>query len=102
MKFKIKLGILFAIGIVATIITFIVAGPQPGTPFDQLHPAKQIIFLFGGMSSVAIWLWMIADCFRKMQGSRGVIWGFIVLLGNWLGSIIYFIFVYVPRENKNN
>lgn len=58
-----------------------------------------IMFLV--LALMGFWIWMIIDCATKdFPGDNDkVVWILVIVLGNWVGALIYF-FVGRPRGKK--
>ncbi len=60
-----------------------------------------VIFLasLGPISGLILWMWMIVDYFSNKDRLRHkILWGLVLFIANWIASIIYFLFIYLPRE----
>jgi len=57
------------------------------------------VFLGVGVLAV-LWLWvrMLVDFFRERPARNPVLWGWILLLGNSIGGLLYFWVVWRPRS----
>lgn len=52
------------------------------------------------LAVAAFWIWMVIDCATKMpdQGNSKIAWILVVILMNWLGALIYYLVVKLPRD----
>jgi len=47
-----------------------------------------------GLAAFGFWVWMLVDCLqRKMAENEKLLWVIILLLGNFIGAILYFFLV---------
>jgi len=62
-----------------------------------------IFFFFAFVVSIAFWAWMVVDCAtRKFKGDVDkIVWILILIFLNLLGAFIYFLAVYIRKENPN-
>ena len=60
-------------------------------------PELLIIFLI--FVPTILWIWAIVDCATKepAEGNDKIVWILIIVLGHWIGALIYF-FVRRPRR----
>lgn len=51
--------------------------------------------LLVGILFFAFWIWMIVDCAKRTfkNDIEKIIWLLVIVLGQWVGAIIYFIVV---------
>lgn len=51
-----------------------------------------ILGLFGA-SFVVFWIWMLIECavYEPREGNIKVTWIVIILLGNWIGALLYLL-----------
>ena len=61
-----------------------------------------IFFFFAFVVSIAFWVWMVVDCAtRKFKGDVDkIVWILILIFLNLLGAFIYFLAVYIGKENS--
>jgi type IV secretory pathway TrbD component len=47
-----------------------------------------------GLAAFGLWIWMLVDCLQsKMAENEKLLWVIILLLGNFIGAILYFFLV---------
>jgi len=66
-----------------------------------LSPADAGLIVLGLASVLLIvfWLWMLVECavYEPNTGNTKVTWILILLIGNWIGALLY-LFVRRPRR----
>lgn len=57
-----------------------------------------ILGLFGALF-IVFWIWMLIECavFEPREGNIKATWIVIILLGNWIGALLY-LFVRRPQR----
>jgi hypothetical protein len=62
------------------------------------------IRVFGALCVLALlWLWirMLIDFFRERPARHPVAWGFVLVLGSYIGALAYFWAVWRPRNRPH-
>lgn len=61
-------------------------------PFGAMFAGATFIV---GLLFFALWIWMIVDCAKRSfrKDVEKVIWLVVIVLGTWIGAIVYFIVV---------
>jgi len=57
-----------------------------------------ILVISAVFSAVSLWIWMLSDYYNKaykLKHKRQ--WGWLLLLGNWVSAIFYFLIIYRSR-----
>jgi hypothetical protein len=91
----------FVLGIFVVMVRVFVIGVEPGVHIFDRNLIDQIIFIWGLISCLALWFWMLADFFKYGVGTQKVTWwGFSLMLGVYAAATLYFFFVYIPRTKK--
>lgn len=49
---------------------------------------------------LAFWIWMIVDCAKRnfRNDVEKIIWIIVIVLGHWIGSLVYFIVIKLYNE----
>jgi hypothetical protein len=56
-------------------------------------------FVFVALIGIfSCWGWMLTDFFRNRPVRRPAAWGWFLVLGNYIGALVYFFLVWRPRE----
>lgn len=95
--FKIALGFILILIFAVTVIVIKIYN------LDELEYHDiytKILFAVGGGSIGILWIWMISDFFKRNNLRRKVLWGWMLILLNWLAAIGYFLLVYFPNKRK--
>ena len=52
-----------------------------------------LIFAVTGIAGTILWIWMLVDCATKepSEGNDKLIWILIIVLGHWIGALIYLL-----------
>ncbi|MEK6927164.1 MAG: PLDc N-terminal domain-containing protein [Nanoarchaeota archaeon] len=52
-------------------------------------------WLLVGILLLAFWIWMIVDCAKRSfkNDAEKIIWLVVIVLGQWVGALVYFIVV---------
>ena len=52
------------------------------------------------VAAVALWIWMLVDCLRREppDSMEKLTWALVILLGNILGALIYYVIRKLPRD----
>lgn len=62
------------------------------------EPKAGIMTISMVFSAISLWIWMLSDYYNnadKLKHKRR--WGWLLLLGNWVSAIFYFLIIYKPR-----
>ena len=53
-----------------------------------------------GVAALVFWIWMLVDCMRREppESLEKLTWVLVILLGNILGAIIYYVIRKLPRD----
>ncbi len=53
-----------------------------------------------GVAALVFWIWMLIDCMRREppESLEKLTWALVVLLGNILGALIYYVIRKLPRD----
>jgi len=86
------------LGAVLLIIRAFIVDLEPDIAFRSRDIATQIIAIWGYISCVVIWIWMLSDYFQNSVPSMRRTWGFLLLFGNFVMASIYFFAIYTPRK----
>lgn len=68
-----------------------------------------IVAIVGGVVGVvvfALWLWMLVDAIQREESlynskDEKVLWILILLLGGWIGALVYYV-VYYSKQDKSS
>lgn len=64
---------------------------------DTMMFVKIILGISLGAFIVSFWILMIRDCITQMEGYERYKWCLIMLIGNVLGAVVYYLF---PRRKR--
>ena len=97
---KIKLGYTFICSVVLVIVILNIFSNElvsNGTEFTLI--AKGLI-IAGLFCVFGFWVISLVDFFQNTEISNRVAWGFGLFFFSWLGALIYFFKVIVPRKQE--
>jgi multisubunit Na+/H+ antiporter MnhB subunit len=102
MMYKIKrhqVGLFLCITFVAS---FFIVNPYYGlgNPDIGLEKLKNIFTAISAFSGSVLWIWMLADFFKRRDTNNRFLWGWSFLIFLFITAAIYFLVVYLPREKK--
>lgn len=100
-KTPIRIGYFFVLGIFAVMVRIFVFGIEPRIYIFDRNLFDQIILVWGFISCLGLWLWMLADFFRKGVATKKATWGFSLMLGAYAAAVVYFFLVYIPRAKQS-
>ena len=92
-------GALLAVFLFGSLFYSSLTGQLPKV--DLPMPARAL----GSLGVIAlIWLWirMLIDFFRERPPSHPVAWGFFLMLGSYIGALVYFWVVWRPRNGPGD
>jgi drug/metabolite transporter (DMT)-like permease len=72
---------------------------------SDLPELPHIVRVIGPFAFIAVlwlWIWMLNDFFRLRPASSPTLWGWLLFLGIFLGSIAYFFAVWRPRNKPHD
>lgn len=55
--------------------------------YDLIYPMAAVSLIMGGL-----WIWMIVDCVSNEPSETKIPWILVIVLGNWIGVLIYFFY----------
>lgn len=62
--------------------------------FFSLELSAKILVIWGFISAISIWFWMILDLYNRPKFKWKFMWWVIVVCGLWIGETAYFLVVY--------
>lgn len=68
--------------------------------FMDVPPPGPFLAIWGVVGAFAIWFWMLTSFFRSPPEKKRVLWGWLLILGHYVTSSIYFLFVYLPARSN--
>lgn len=94
------IGYAFVAGIIALVIRVFFIDFEGEMQFNELDLATKIITVWGVISGISLWFWMLADFFQNGVPKMKKTWGFLLVIGVYAVATVYFLVIYAPRKNK--
>jgi hypothetical protein len=66
----------------------------------ELPLGVKAVLATGVVSGLMLWVWMFSDFFQSKDIGFRVLWGWLLLFLNMLAAVVYFVYVYAPREYR--
>jgi hypothetical protein len=69
--------------------------------YEASGPFLKGFVSFGAVSILVFWIWMFSDFFKRKTMRYKMLWGWLLLITNWLAAVVYFVTIYFPQERKS-
>ncbi|MGE4545958.1 MAG: hypothetical protein AB7D06_17860 [Pedobacter sp.] len=71
-----------------------------GVQWSRLPLHILIGAIWGFFGSFGLWIWMLTDFFKRKELKQRVLWGWMLIIGNYATAALYFLFIFVPDHIK--
>jgi hypothetical protein len=69
--------------------------------YEASGPFLKGFVSFGAVSILVFWIWMFSDFFKRRTMRYKILWGWLLLIANWLAAVVYFVTIYFPQERRS-
>jgi len=105
MKIRITIGWLMVLGVGGLLVRWLIFGghiPPHGYSWWDLSIFDQFLIMYGVVSGIGLWLWMLKDYFHERPSRFSVLWGFSLLIFSYVAAIVYFIVIYSINHREKS
>lgn len=101
---RIFVGFTFVVGAVVLFLFELLGATSSSemiASFAEMNGLGKFILIWGNVSALGLWGWMLTDYFRNPPSTYRVAWGWMLLFFNFIAAMCYFLSIYCPRIRKS-
>lgn len=87
-------------GFLFLILKLLIVGQDGDGGWNDMFGYTKILFVWGMLGGVFLWISMLIDHFKYSRTSKKVLWGLSLVFFQFFAAMVYFILVYAPANYR--